>query len=101
MRIAVRAYQQPGVARRLLQEREEHRRLLFLGKRPVFSVFNHAHHFSPLSAPELEMAAYRLVHRSENLDGKLTVDEGHLRRLGIVSHGEVSACQQPGSRGSM
>ena len=71
LRIAVRPHQQPGVARLLLQEREEHRRLLILGQRPVFPVFHHAHHFRPRSAPELEMPADGLVHRPENLHAQI------------------------------
>ena len=67
LRIAVRPHQQPGAARLLLQEREEHRRLLILGQRPVFPVFHHAHHFRPRSAPELEMPADRLVSPTRKL----------------------------------
>ena len=57
----------------MLQEREEHRRLLILGQGPVFSVFHHAHHLRARPAPVLEIPADRLVHRSENLARKLPI----------------------------
>ena len=82
----------------MLLVREEHRGLLILSERAVFSVFNNADDFCALSTPVLEMAADGFLHRSENLGGKVPIDDRHLGRLAVVVDGEISAGQQLGAR---
>ncbi len=79
-------------------EREEHCRLLVFSERAIFAVFNHAHDFGAVPAPEFEVAADGFVDRSEDFaaNWRLTMRNGW--RLFIVAVRYVSAREKPGAR---
>src|SRR5579872_4676096 len=78
---ALRTHGDECFAGLLLQEREKHGRLLILGQRAVFSIFDYSNDLRAFAVPILEVAADGLVDRSEDLDRKLPV---HQRSRGCL-----------------
>jgi hypothetical protein len=95
--ISVGPHYEEGIARLLLQEREEHCGFLVLGQGLVLAVFDNPDDLSPRITVELEVSADGFVHRSEDCDGKLAIDERNNRRFFIIGEGKVSACEQRGA----
>lgn len=97
--IAVGADHERGAAVGVLEEREEHGRLLIFREGAVLTVFDHADDLRAVAAPELEVAADGFVDRAKDLDREGAVDKGDGGGSLLVVHGEIAARQEPCSRG--